>query len=122
MVLYFGRNIIATEGEEWKKHRKIANPAFSEVCSFVTVPPSSHCTLHPCIYVFAHVLVLVADVDLFQPNNKLVWREAVRITMDMVDNVWKNAETMEFDHVVDVTLPVRPQSRPFSFCFAGLVS
>ncbi|KAJ8081218.1 hypothetical protein PM082_018061 [Marasmius tenuissimus] len=26
----FGRNIISTEGEEWKKNRKIASPAFSE--------------------------------------------------------------------------------------------
>ena len=48
--MHFGRNIVATEGacvmessiipqliperpvgDEWKKHRKIANPAFSEV-------------------------------------------------------------------------------------------
>lgn len=31
IVNFFGRNIVATEGDEWKKHRKIANPAFSEV-------------------------------------------------------------------------------------------
>ena len=28
----FGTNIVASEGEEWKKFRKIAAPAFSEVC------------------------------------------------------------------------------------------
>jgi hypothetical protein len=28
----FGANIVASEGEEWKKYRKIAAPAFSEVC------------------------------------------------------------------------------------------
>ncbi len=27
----FGPNIVASEGEEWKKYRKIAAPAFSEV-------------------------------------------------------------------------------------------
>ena len=28
----FGSNIISSEGEEWKKYRKITAPAFSEVC------------------------------------------------------------------------------------------
>jgi cytochrome P450 len=27
----FGTNIVASEGEGWKKYRKIAAPAFSEV-------------------------------------------------------------------------------------------
>jgi cytochrome P450 len=27
----FGPNIVASEGEEWKKYRKITAPAFSEV-------------------------------------------------------------------------------------------
>ena len=26
----FGRNIVVTEHEEWRKHRKVASPAFSE--------------------------------------------------------------------------------------------
>jgi cytochrome P450 len=30
-VSIYGRNIIASEGEEWKKYRKICAPAFSEV-------------------------------------------------------------------------------------------
>jgi hypothetical protein len=28
----FGINIVASEGEDWKKFRKIVAPAFSEVC------------------------------------------------------------------------------------------
>jgi hypothetical protein len=31
-VAIFGANIVASEGEEWKKYRKIVAPAFSEVC------------------------------------------------------------------------------------------
>ncbi|KAI0064392.1 cytochrome P450 [Artomyces pyxidatus] len=30
ILMVFGRNIIASEGEEWKRYRKIAAPAFSE--------------------------------------------------------------------------------------------
>ncbi|KAI5119154.1 hypothetical protein M0805_005233 [Coniferiporia weirii] len=70
LVLQFGRNIVATEGDEWKKHRKIANPAFSE------------------------------------PNNKLVWDEAVRITLDMINNVWENKAEVSIDNAVDITLPL----------------
>lgn len=40
-------------------------------------------------------------------NNKLVWDESIRIVMDMIDNVWKHADTMSFDHVIEMTLPVR---------------
>lgn len=31
VLTFFGRNIIATEGDEWKKYRKISAPAFSDV-------------------------------------------------------------------------------------------
>lgn len=70
VVNYFGGNIVASEGDEWKKHRKIANPAFSE------------------------------------PNNRLVWSEAVRITLDMIENEWKNAEVHETKHANDITLSI----------------
>ena len=36
-----------------------------------------------------------------------MWEEAVRITMDMIDNVWKNAEEVYLDHVNETTLSVR---------------
>jgi cytochrome P450 len=32
VLTVFGPNIVASEGEEWKKYRKITAPAFSEVC------------------------------------------------------------------------------------------
>lgn len=31
----FGPNIVSSEGEEWKRYRKISSPAFSEVFYFV---------------------------------------------------------------------------------------
>ncbi|KLO08418.1 614/534 cytochrome P450 [Schizopora paradoxa] len=64
----FGSNIVGTEGDEWKRHRNIAYPAFSE------------------------------------PNNRFVWDEAVRITLDMMDNVWKDADEMNIDHAAEMTL------------------
>src|ERR1700735_4668859 len=33
LLLVFGANIVASEGEEWKRFRKITAPAFSEVCA-----------------------------------------------------------------------------------------
>ena len=41
-----------------------------------------------------------------QPNNKLVWEEAVRITMDMIENEWKNEEEIIYDHVNEMTLQI----------------
>ncbi|KAF9243484.1 cytochrome P450 [Melanogaster broomeanus] len=35
-LLFWGPNIVATEGEQWRKYRKIATPAFNnETCAFV---------------------------------------------------------------------------------------
>lgn len=42
-----------------------------------------------------------------KPNNKLVWEEAVRSTMDMINNVWKNQEEVLVGNAVEITLPVR---------------
>ena len=38
----FGNNIIASEGEEWRKYHRISAPAFSEVCRSLNLPPR-HC-------------------------------------------------------------------------------
>jgi cytochrome P450 len=35
LLLFFGRNIVASEGEEWKKYRKVSAPAFSDVSDFI---------------------------------------------------------------------------------------
>jgi hypothetical protein len=37
----FGPNIVASEGEEWKKYRGITAPAFSEVCYGLLLSPNA---------------------------------------------------------------------------------
>ena len=78
---------MASEGEEWKKYRKIAAPAFSEVC------PEHH--------------LLPNREYQSQKNNKLVWDETIRIMMDLFENVWGERSEVVVDHCVDITLPVR---------------
>ena len=77
---------MASEGEEWKKYRKIAAPAFSEVLSCVV---SSLDTEYHC-----------------QKNYRLVWDETVMIMADLFDNVWGNRSEVVVDHCLDVTLQV----------------
>ena len=31
MITFYGENIVSSEGKEWKRHRKVSAPAFSEV-------------------------------------------------------------------------------------------
>jgi hypothetical protein len=83
----FGANIVVSEGEEWKKYRKIAAPAFSEVCLEVRWLPKSE---YDC-----------------QRNNKLVWDETTRVILDLFDNVWGDGSEIVVDHFLDITLPVR---------------
>lgn len=80
---------MASEGEEWKKYRKIAAPAFSEVRSGFREPSIPNAE-NGC-----------------QRNNKLVWDETIRIVMDLFENVWSDRSEVVVDHCVDITLPVR---------------
>ena len=77
---------MVSEGEEWKKYRKIAAPAFSEVCLEFSWLPKSE---------YDH-----------QRNNKLVWDETTHIMMDLFDNVWGDRSEIVVDHFLDITLPV----------------
>lgn len=78
---------MVSEGEEWKKYRKIAAPAFSEV------RPERLPSSNP-------------EYDC-QRNNKLVWDETIRIMVDLFDNVWGDESEVVVDHCVDITVPVR---------------
>ena len=35
-----------------------------------------------------------------------MFEESVRITLDMINNVWENADVQEIEHVVDTTVAV----------------
>jgi hypothetical protein len=83
----FGRNIVASEGDEWKRYRKVAAPAFSEVSPELAPSPTS-------------------DLD-HQRNNKLVWDETTRIMMDLFNNIWGDRAEIVVEHCLDITLPVR---------------
>jgi len=85
-VNVFGSNIVSSEGEEWKKVRKIAAPAFSEVRIRQISSPISECD--------------------HQRNNKLVWDETIRIMEDLFNNIWGDRSEIVVDHCVDITLPV----------------
>ncbi|KAI0093992.1 614/534 cytochrome P450, partial [Irpex rosettiformis] len=69
-LLFYGPNIVASEGSQWKRYKKICAPAFSE------------------------------------PNNRLVWSEAVRVMQDLFNDVWGAGETISVDNVAEVTLQV----------------
>ena len=69
-LLFFGKNIVASEGEDWKKYRKVIGPLFSE------------------------------------PNNRLVWDEAVAILNDLFLNVWSKQKEIVSDHALEITMPV----------------
>ena len=78
---------MVSEGEEWKRFRKIVAPAFSEVRHELHSSPNPD---HGC-----------------QRNNKLVWDETIHILTDLFDNVWGNKSEIVVDNCVEITLPVR---------------
>jgi hypothetical protein len=84
----FGANIVASEGDEWKKVRKITAPAFSDV----RYPSDVTCILS---LIFA-----------IQRNNRLVWDETSLIMLDLFNNVWGDQKEISVDHCVDITLQV----------------
>ena len=88
VLLFFGANIVASEGEEWKKFRKITAPAFSDV--------------RPVWY-NSDILLLTFSI---QRNNRLVWDETSLIMLDLFDNVWIDQDEIVVDHCVDITLQV----------------
>ena len=87
ILAIFGRNIVASEGEEWKRYRKIAAPAFSDV-SLIT--PTN---------------VLFGSPE-SQRNNRLVWDETIKTMFDMFQNLWGSQNEIVVEHALDVALPV----------------
>jgi hypothetical protein len=64
----YGRNIVGTEGLEWKRHRSVANSAFNEVSVVVQ-------------------LAYLYPISLHQANNALVWRESARVIHEWFEEI-----------------------------------
>lgn len=112
-AMTYGANLLGTEGDEWKRHRKIANPAFSEVRKLFCRLYSKQ--LSVCYFTFPH-----------QPNNKFVFDESVRITHDFIAYEWKNVEEVvenptEICVLVRTPFSLSPLS-PLSFTFADILT
>ena len=87
VLTLYGSNIVASEGEDWKKTRKVAAPAFSEVCMLLPFPPFSN--------------NLGA-----KRNNRLVWDESVRVIDSLHNEVWKDQDVISIDHFAEITAQV----------------
>lgn len=87
-ILFFGRNIIASEGDHWKKYRKICAPAFSDVSLLCYGPLELEFRRN------------------HQRNNKLVWDETLQIMRGLFEDVWGDRDVITVDHCVEITLPV----------------
>jgi hypothetical protein len=83
---------VTAEFDEWKKHRKIAAPAFSEVC---------RCLL---------VLVWCITTDGSQKNKRLAFEEAVRGIVTLYEGEWRGKEEIAVERTLDLTMAVSSNS------------
>jgi hypothetical protein len=85
---FFGDNIVTTEFDEWKPHRKIAAPAFSEVSGFQArqgfTPPNYDS----------------------QTNKKLAFEESVRAITQLFEGAWRGKQEIAVDNALDLTMAV----------------
>jgi len=95
LLATFGYNIVVSEGELWKKYRKISAPAFSEVSWFINLPLHYGTQTHPC-----------------QRNTKLVWDETIQTLTELFEQVWGDQDVVTLDHCLDMTFPVRTTTEP----------
>lgn len=92
VLSFYGDNIVASEGEQWKKYRKICAPAFSEA-SWLN---------------FGRLICLSLFQSLVQRNYSLVWDETVDVVRGLCDDHWEGRKVIEVDNFVDISLSVRP--------------
>ena len=89
VISFFGENIVGTEGDEWKRYRKIIAPSFSEVETR------------------SSTLLLAKGLRLRrQRNNRLVWDGTIKIMDDLFEDVWGSKEEVTVDNSTDITIPV----------------
>ncbi|PPQ79631.1 hypothetical protein CVT25_003216 [Psilocybe cyanescens] len=82
VLSFYGDNIVASEGEQWKKYRKICK------------------------------LIEFWAFDLFElipiSRSALVWDETVDVVRGLCDDHWEGRKVIEVDNFVDISLSVRP--------------
>lgn len=81
----YGRNVLTTEGEDWRIHRKITAPTFSEV---------NFCRPSWTIW-----------LTFFKSNNKLVCQETIS-ALEGLFETWGGKDCVEIGNVTDVTVAV----------------
>ena len=89
IVSFYGPNIVTSEGEEWKKYRKISAPAFSHVRT-----------------INVRLLFFNRRFYFFKRNNKLVWDETIKIMNGLFMEVWAGKDVISLDHTLEITLAV----------------
>ena len=90
ILKFFGSNIIVTEFDEWKRHRKIIAPAFSEV--------------RDCQWTVSSRTVN----DGSQKNNKLAFKESVRVITSLHEGDWRGKQEVIVDDALCLTMVVSP--------------
>ena len=91
----FGANILTTDFGEWKRHRRIVAPAFSEVRDY------------------CRALWHGGDgpTDDLQKNNKLTFEESVRAITSLYDGGWRDKQEVIVDDVLSLTMSVSSGAR-----------
>jgi len=84
----YGRNVVTTEGEDWRIHRRITGPSFSEVRPLTTPFEEP------------------ASLTVLKSSNRLVCEETV-LAMEGLFEMWKGKNTIQYDDFSEVTMQVR---------------
>ncbi len=85
--LFFGPNLLVSEGIQWKKYRKIIGPSFNEVGVVCCLKGSQH--LHS-----------------EQRNNRLVWKETIRLMQELLEEKWGDDPVVRIKDSKEITLSV----------------
>ena len=87
VLKFFGSNIVTSEFDEWKPHRKVAAPAFSEVRGYHLTAPG-----------------LTNNGS--QKNNKLAFEASVRAVTSLFEGEWVGRQEIIVDDALHLTMTV----------------
>ena len=87
VLKFFGSNIVTSEFDEWKPHRKVAAPAFSEVRGYHLTAPSP-------------------TNNGSQKNNKLAFEASVRAVTSLFEGEWLGRQEIIVHDALHLTMTV----------------